>query len=206
MVDFRYMRVHSDEKIKRLKSLRRKGHTINELVSELSIPKTTVWHHIQKVEVLPKYVSALRSRRGGSAKRRLENIEEAKLYAQQLLQGPHRERAIVLAMLYWAEGNKKSCEFINSDGSMIRLYLKILRNAFDLPESYIKPTMRIFTGMDEKECLSYWSEVTEIPKARFKIYLNDGGTRGKTKYGMCRITVKRGGQVLKVIHALKDQV
>jgi hypothetical protein len=34
--------------------------------------------------------------------------------------------------------------------------------------------------------------------------MNDGGTRGRTKYGMCRVGVKKGGQFLKLMHALID--
>ena len=45
------MRVHPKNKIKKLKLLRRQGFSINELVSELNIPKTTVWHHIKEVKV-----------------------------------------------------------------------------------------------------------------------------------------------------------
>lgn len=201
------MRVHASEKIEKLKSLRRKGYSINELVAELSIPKTTVWHHIQNVKILSKYTLILKAKRGGSTKRYKENVKKAQEEAARLLKGPHRERVIALAMLYWGEGHKKKgCEFINSDGSMIRLYLKILRNVFKISEKEIKPTMRIFTGMDRIECLSYWSTVTGIPKQNFKIRFNDGGTRGRTKHGLCRIFLRNGSQTLKILHALIDQI
>jgi hypothetical protein len=66
--------------------------------------------------------------------------------------------------------------------------------------------MRIFTGMDWEGCLSYWSKMTSIPKKEFKVRLNDGGTRGKTRYGMCRIGVRKGDCTLKLMHSLIDQV
>ncbi|OHA46762.1 MAG: hypothetical protein A3A80_02810 [Candidatus Terrybacteria bacterium RIFCSPLOWO2_01_FULL_44_24] len=88
---------------------------------------------------------------------------------------------------------------------MIRVYLFILREVFRIPEEFIKPTMRIFDGMDKTQCLQYWADVTNIPKNKFIIRYNDGGTRGRTKYGMCRITVRKGSNVLKVIHSLVDQ-
>lgn len=201
------MRVHSEEKIRRVKSLRREGHSINEIVAELSVPKTTVWHHIRRVKVLPRYELQLRSKRGGSAKRSLERKKLAKKKARELMLGPDRERVIALAMLYWGEGHKKrSCEFINSDGTMIRFYLKILHEVFEIPNEQLKPTMRIFDGMRTDECLNYWAKVTEMPASCFKIRKNDGGTRGRTKYGMCRITVRKGGQTLKLFHALIDQI
>jgi len=200
------MRVHSAEKIKELKRLRRKGHSIIELVEELSIPKTTIWHHIRDVKVPPKYVAILRARQGGSAERKQRNLERARKRAQELLQGPSRDLSIVIAMLYWAEGSKKGCQFINSDGRMIKSYLTILRNVFDIPEEFIKPTMRIYSGMDRKECLNYWSRITKIPKHKFTIRFNDGGTSGRTKYGMCRIILKKGGNTSKLIQSLIEQV
>ncbi len=200
------MRVHSKEKLKELKELRKRGYSINELVTKLSIPKTTVWHHIRAVQVLPQYISLLKSKRGGSAKRTQENWKKARARAQGLLQGSRREFLIVLAMLYWREGSKKVCEFINSDGKMIKIYLTILRKILNIPEQDIRATMRISSGMNRAECLNYWSNITQIPKKKFVIRPNDGGIRGKARYGMCRITIKRGGNILKLIHSLKEQI
>lgn len=199
------MRIHSADKIKKLKQLRRRGYSINELVKELSIPKTTVWYHIQGVRVMPKYISILRAKQGGSAKRTAMYWQKAQDHAQELLQSKYRELAIAAAMLYWGEGTKKSCEFINSDGRMIKIYLFLLKKAFDVKTEDIQPTLRIFSGMDRAECLDYWSKVIKIPKHKFIIRLNDGGTRGRTKYGMCRITIRKGGNSLKLIQSLIDQ-
>lgn len=200
------MRIHSIKKIKELKKLRRKGFSINELVVKLSIPKTTVWHHIHDIKILPKYVLLLNAKRGGSAKRKEENLEKARQHARKLLRSSSRELLIVVAMLYWGEGSKKRCDFINSDGRIIESYLIILRNVFKIPEEFIKPTLRIYSGMNERKCLNYWSCITKIPKHKFVIRFNDGGIKGRTRYGMCRITVKKGSNVLKLIQSSIDQI
>lgn len=199
------MRVHSMKKIKELKKLRKKGFSMPELVAKLSIPKTTIWHHIHDIKLSPKYAQILKAKYGGSKKRTQKNWEIARKLAQKLLCGDTRDYSIALAMLYWGEGSKKVCEFINSDGRIIETYLFILRTILKVPEESIKPTMRIFFGMDRRGCLNYWSHVTKIPKRKFLIRFNDGGTRGKTKYGMCRITVKKGANTLKIMHSLIDQ-
>ncbi len=201
------MRVHSVEKINLLKRLRKKGYSINELVDALSIPKTTVWHHIHKVLLSPKYAMILESKRGGSAKRTQRKWLIAKENAHQLLCGSNREHVLILAMLYWAEGTKRVCDFINSDGRMIKLYLGILRTVLKIPEINIKPTIRFFSNTEKEECLKYWSMVTGIAKNRFAIRMNDGGTRGRTKYGMCRISLikGKGSETLKLLHSLIDQ-
>jgi len=199
------MHVHSAEQIKKLKALRRRGYSINEIVAELSIPKTTVWHHIQSVEVLQQYISRLHSKRGGSTRRSEIRWEKAQKEAQRLLQTSNRELLIAIAMLYWGEGSKKTFEFINSDGKMIKLYLAIVRRMLKIPEERIKPTVRVFTGMDPEACLSYWARITGIPKHRFFFRMNDGGTRGRTQYGLCRITIRKGSNGLKLMRSLVDQ-
>ena len=196
------MKIHSLEKIKKLKNLRKKGHSINELVKEFSIPKTTVWHHVHNIKIPIKYQKILSSKQGGSQKRKQENLKKAEEQALQLLRGTDRESAIALAMLYWAEGSKRACEFINSDGRMIKLYLTILRKVFNIQEEELRPTMRFFSGMNRRACLQYWSSVTKIPKSKFIVRFNDGGKNCKTKYGMCRITIKRGANLLKLFNSL----
>lgn len=203
------MRIHSIDKIKNLKQLRKKGYSINELVKELSIPKTTVWHHVHNIIISPKYALLLKSKQGGSAKRSQQGWERARDYARKLLCSPHREYAIAIATLYWGEGSKKVCEFINSDGRMIKLYLILLEKLFNISKvdtGSIKPTMRIFSGMDKKESLKYWSDITGITKGNFLVRFNDGGKRGKTKHGMCRITVRKGGYILKILHSLIGEI
>lgn len=199
-------RKHSEEIINSLKKLRKEGHSIDELVTKFSIPKSTIWHHVGHIKISEEFKRILQSRQGGSTKRKALNFKKAREKAIEILNlpNPKRELAIVIAMLYWAEGSKKVCEFINSDGKMIEVYLFIIRNIFGIEEKYIKPTMRIFSGMDKKECLDYWSKITFIPKKNFIIRLNDGGTKCRTKYGMCRITIRKGHTSLKLLLSLRD--
>ncbi|MDD5146343.1 MAG: hypothetical protein PHN39_01140 [Candidatus Pacebacteria bacterium] len=200
------MKVHSVEKIQQLKRLRGEGYSIKELVAELDVPQATVWHHVHKIKILPDYQNIWKAKRGGSAKRAQRNRERAKELAHQLLGGPNRDLVIALAMLYWAEGRKNRCDFINTDGEMIKSYLGIIRKTTNILEDSIKPTLRIFSGMDEGECLEYWSQITKIPKQNFRIRLNDGGTRSRTRHGMCRIEIKKGGIILKLIQALIEEI
>lgn len=199
------MRVHSESKIEELKHLRRQGLSIGQLMIKMQMPKTTIWHHVHTIELSEESRKILRARQGSSERER-KNWEEARKRAAALLAGPYRDAIVALAMLYWAEGNKKhGCNFINTDGTMIATYLLVLRKVLTIPEHAIKPTLRIFTGMDGPACLAHWSQITKIPKDRFRVYLNDGGSRGRSPFGMCRITVSRegnGGKILKLIHSV----
>ena len=200
------MKIHSDEKIKKLKELRRTGHSINEIVRDLSIPKTTVWHHVKNVEVDPEYVLLLKSKiSSGSRTRREKKLKIAEELAKKMLNSSNREYLIVLTMLYWAEGCKKAFNFVNSDGRMVDLYVKILVKVFGVSKERIVPTMRIFSHMDKKECLDYWSRITGLPKSKFFVRIDDGGKESSTKHGMCRITIKKGSDTLKLVLSLIQQ-
>ena len=198
------MRVHDKSIINELIKSRKSGYSIPDLVRIYKIPKTTVWHHVHSIALSSEQQKTLRSRQGGSVRRREVFLQEAVLKAKKLLDGESREFVLILSMLYWAEGSKKVCEFINSDGKMIRLYLYVIRNIFKVKAESIKITVRIFTGMDENKCLIYWSEITKIDKRHFIVRLNDGGTKCNTQYGMCRVTIRKGHTFLKLIHAIKN--
>ena len=108
-------------------------------------------------------------------------------------------------MLYWAEGSKKSCDFVNSDGRMINLCINILVKVFNISRDRLTPTIRIFSGMDRRVCLNYWSKITGLPKSRFFVRMNDGGMKSRTKHGMCRIMIRKGSNILKLVNSLIDQ-
>src|ERR1051326_3543164 len=132
------MKVHSDTKINQIKEMRKQGYSIGDIVLALSVPKTTVWHHIQHVKVEEPFKAALSSRRGGSAARSKREWEEAEFKARQILSGEHSKLAIAAAMLYWGEGGKKSCDIINTDPKLIQLYLKFLYHVLGLAPEQIK--------------------------------------------------------------------
>src|SRR3989344_297218 len=159
------MRVHSLEKIEQLKKLRREGQSIEDLVKILSIPKTTVWHHIQGIKLRKKYILKLKANQGGSRLKKERDLVKAKAEARVLLEGEHSHLVSLLAMLYWAEGdNKNAFSFTNTNADMIRMFISILKNCFHLSNDRLHITVRYFTGMDQDKCLRHWSQVTQIPK------------------------------------------
>ncbi len=196
------MRVHSETKINQIKEMRRSGYSIGEIALALSVPKTTVWHHIKNVTMEEPLKAILSSKRGGSALRSQKEWQEAEILAKQILSGSHSKLAIAAAMLYWGEGGKKTCDIINTDPKLIQLYLKFLYDVLGMTSEKIKLSIRTFTGMDQKECLKYWAGNLNLDPDRFIVRYNDGGVSGKAKYGMCRITLIKGKKVLKLMHSL----
>jgi len=196
------MRVHSREKIEKLIDARKRGMSILDLVKEFSIPKTTIWHHIHTIKLNKSQIKLIKSKQGGSKKRSESQWRDAKTEAEELLKSVDKSFYILFASLYWAEGNKKGFVFTNTDGKMIKLFVLILKKYFHIQREDIKITIRIFSNLNEKKCVQYWSKILDFPKNEMRIYMNDGGTRGKAEYGICRITVKNGGYLNKLIASL----
>ena len=92
------------------------------------------------------------------------------------------------------------CGFCNERG------LQILREVLNISDTSFNITIRIFSRMNEKKCLNFWSDVTKIPKPLIKVRLNDGSSSGKTEHGICRVTIKKGQAELKLMHALTSQI
>jgi hypothetical protein len=199
---------HSKEKIENIKVLRCNGKSILEICRILKLSKTTVWHHIRDIHLNQTQKKILREKGGqSSVKRRVSAELLAGNEADKLLVGQYREEIIIIAMLYWAEGSKTGrCEFINTDPRMIKVYLSILRNVLKITDNSIFITIRIFDGMDKAGCMKFWSRVTNINKDKFSVRLNDGGNSSRSRYGLCRITILRGHQYLKLMHALVEKI
>lgn len=197
------VRIHSKEKIKNLKDARRQGKSIEELMREFSLPKSTVWHHIHTIKLTEKQKVINRLKQGGSKLRSERNWENAKNESKKILQNKENRHLLSLAAaLYWAEGNKKGFVFTNTDVKMIKLFIKILENEFKIKKDRIKITIRIFSNLNRNECIRFWKKNLEIRKNDITVYMNDGGTKGKAHYGICRLTVKNGGNLKKLITSL----
>lgn len=197
------MHVHSLEKIEQLKQLRREGHSIEGLVKILSIPKSTVWHHIQGIKLRKKYILKLKANQGGSRLKKERDLIKAKDEARILIHGKHKYLISLLAMLYWAEGdNKNAFSFVNTNAEMISMFMGILEKCFHINKKQLLITVRYFTGMNRNKCLRHWSKITKVPKKQINMYYNDGGKRGRTEFGMCRIAVKKSGYLFKVVRSL----
>ena len=110
---------------------------------------------------------------------------------------------VILASLYWGEGKKRGgFLFTNTDEKMIKVFMKILRNYFYIKDENIQAVVRICDPMDPSECIKYWKNVTNLSLENIKLNRNNRQNKSKTKYGMCRIIIKKGGYMLKLTSCL----
>ncbi len=111
-----------------------------------------------------------------------------------------KEKLLFLCALYWAEGSKRDFGLSNTDPELIRTFINGLREVFQLPEERFRISIRIYEDLDREKCLDFWESIVNIPKEKFlKVDVLKGKKSGKLEYGMCRIRVTKGADILKKI-------
>ena len=202
------MQRHSHEHIQLLKNDRRCGMSINALMRKYKIPKTSVWHHIKDIKLSQHQKNLLHANQGGSRERKQDDLRKADIEARRLLKNVTISKVapVIFGALYWAEGHKKSFVFTNTDERMIRIFLKILRNYWNVGNNKIDLLIRITNNMDAISCIKHWKQATKLPLKNIRVNINNKQNKSKTKYGVCRITIKKGSYGLKVTHAIINQM
>jgi hypothetical protein len=113
---------------------------------------------------------------------------------------------IILTLLYWAEGTKSSFVFTNTDGEMIRVFLTILHRDFGISIERLQILIRLGTHQQKKEILKYWSRITGVSVANLRVNIHPQYNKTTARYGLCRITLTKGSQLLKVVSALQREL
>ncbi len=89
-----------------------------------------------------------------------------------------RELLVLGAALYWGEGTKYERKngsialvFTNSDPEMILVFMEFLRRILKIPEERIRAGIHMYSQAetDIQKTRQYWSEITNLPAARFYI-------------------------------------
>lgn len=165
--------------------------------------------YIGNISILPKYRQRWLNRRNASKIISERKWATAKEKAEKLITDlSHKELAIIGACLYWAEGAKKDFSFSNTDPIMIRVFLEILRKYFKINNDDIKISLRIYSDLNPKVCLGYWSKITKINLSSRNTSVNilSGSKHGKLKYGMCRIRVRKPSLLIKEVFSIINRI
>lgn len=194
--------------INKIKLLRQKGWSMPEIRKELKIGYGSIFRYIQEVEILPRYKKIWFGKRGGSTKRKKIAEEKARKKAEKLISKlSQKEKIIFLTALYWGEGSKGDFGLSNTNPELIKVFIKGLRSLFNIPTKDLRVSIRIYEDLDRNKCLQFWSKITGVPVNHFvSVNILKGKKKGKLPYGMCRIRVKKGGNLLKYIVAIRNQV
>lgn len=192
------------ELINRVKADRAKGMSLSQLMSKHRMSKTNVWHHVQGIDLPLEVRKAIRAYKGGSRAEKVREWERAQKEASSILDKIDIKSAwpILYAALYWSEGTKSSFVFTNTDERMIQVFLFILRTYLDVKNDVLDFMIRTCVPMNALVCRKNWAKVANVPLSKIRINHNNLHNKSSTKYGMCRITLKRGAYHLKLVHCL----
>lgn len=198
----------NSEVVQKITVLRQKGASLPEISQQLNIPKTTVYRYIKNVQIFPEFKVMWAAKRGGSMKRRLQFEAEAYQYAKELItELSNKEKLLFLTALYWAEGNKKDLILTNTDHNLIKVFMNFARDVLKVKKERFQISIRLYEDISKEESLLFWSKVTKIPVEKFlAVHTIPGKKKGKIKYGMCRVRITKGGDLLKRILAINKVV
>jgi len=198
----------SKETIGKIKLLRQRGYSLPEIKCEVKASHGSIFRHIQGVKILPEYWKEWHGKQGGSIKRMKirEQIAEKKA-KNSIYSLSDKEKMIFLTVLYWGEGSKSDFNLMNTDADLIKIFIKGLREVFNIAKDRFRISIRIYEDLDKQECLKYWSKITGVPAEKFiNVDVLHGNKKGKLPYGMCRVRILKGGDMLKYIKALRKQI
>lgn len=179
--------------------------SITDLMKKYTLPKTTIWYYVRDIQLAKSHKQALLSRRSSGIKRMAKGWKLAEIEANNILSHlqPSSIWPILFTALYWSEGTKKGgFVFTNTDQNMVRVFVKILRTQFEISNKDFEVLVRVNSSMNLSICKTHWSKVTGVPESSIKIDQNDRQNKSKSLFGICRITVKKGGRYLKLTHCL----
>jgi len=172
------------EKVKNL--YYKKGLSAREVGERLDVP---VW---QVIRFMKKYKLP---RRTAAETSRLNFIRSPKSFKiKSSLTEKEESLKIAGLMLYWAEGVKigrNTVDFANSDPAMIKLFLRLLREIYQVNESKLRVLLYCYSNQEVKRLISYWTKITKIPETQFiKPYIRQDfrqSKSGKMPYGLVHI-------------------
>ena len=208
------------------RELRRdRGLPIKEIARQVGVAPSSVSVWVRDVPLTPEQLEALRqmnpayNRQLRGANRNAERGRDRRRRYQETGRAAARQREplfIAGAMLYWAEGDKRSrnaARISNSDPELLRLFVRFLRVHFDVPDEKLRVTCHLFADHIQRqvEIEQHWLNVVELPRAFLnKSFVNvyskysQKKRRNKLPYGTCRVTVHSTEVVQSIYGAIQE--
>ena len=191
-----------------MKELRTSGHSVPEISRITQTAKSSVLRHIKDTPIAREHMRRWLDRKRTAQILCMKRWDDASIRASTMVKDlTDRELYLIGASLYWAGGSKKDFSFANTDGDLVKIFISSLMKTYGVKSDDIFVSIRVYDDLIISDCLKYWSKITGKKLGReTKINVLTGKKHGKLKYGMCRIRVRNGGNLLKLFHSLKEQI
>jgi transcriptional regulator with XRE-family HTH domain len=203
---------------------REEGASIKDIARRVGVSVSSVSLWVRDIELTPEQHAALALRNVAynrqmsgtwkqAAKRRVERTE----YQERGRALARRGDPLFVAgcMLYWAEGarHRNSLRFTNSDPEMVRLFVRFLRDRFEVHHDAFALTCNLFADHLERqrELERFWLDVAELPQSCLRrssvnVYskYSQKKRQNKLPYGTCRISVCRTWLVQTIYGGIQE--
>ncbi len=178
-------RVYTQDEKDKVKKLLLGKKSYAEITKLLGIPKSTVctwygksldrpWQRCTQLEHLKniRKLAVVAVKRKWD-KKRVEDLQEINSNLEKELptypfqnQGFYKS---LLAMLYWAEGDKGNAgtRFANTDPNLARLYISLLRRCYNIDESKLRVRLHLHYYHSVKKMKKFWSKELNVPLNQF---------------------------------------
>lgn len=168
--------------------LRLQGKSYGEIMKELHISsKGTLSYWFRNLKLSEKAKKHLKKNRQLAYKRGLFAFNEKRTKTilaenesifyqscQEIQNLSHKELLLIGATLYWAEGINRElsrgyrlASFTNSDPTMVRVFMRYVREVLLVSDDKIKPGVIIYPNLNAKRVAQFWADIINIPESTF---------------------------------------
>lgn len=185
------MRKYKDQDIIKAKELRKRGrYSFAHLQRLTGIPATTIRNWCGDDYMGTRWDTLLVTN-----ERKRQELKSSEVGVIDSIENINPVNAKVFAsLIYWCEGSKypatNKLDFVNSDPTLVKLYVALLRKAFIIDESKWRIHLQIHDIHNFEEVKSYWSNLLNIPKSQFikpTITKANGGKHRREYWGTCAV-------------------
>ncbi len=175
--------------------LRKQGYSLKEIVSELSVSKSSVSLWVRDIILTTDQKKRL-SEKGHSLeiieRRRSTRLTNEKASRQIIINTgiaeidsvSKQELMFFGIAAYWGEGNKKhrgSVEFFNSDPKFIKIMIKFFTEVCGVPHNKLKGRIHLHQHLDARTAENYWVKISGIPITQFQSTAQQHNKASKNK-------------------------
>jgi len=201
--------------------LRKQGMSYSQIKKILKISKSTLSLWLGHYPLSKQRIRELRDRneqriekyRETRRRKKEERLEQFYKEEKKLV-FPLSKRESFLAglFLYWGEGSKShpaELSISNNDPSIAKFFINWLTRSLSIPREKIKIQLHLYTDMDIKKKVNFWSKTLNIPLVQFtKPYIKKTSSirmshKGGFGHGTCNVRVGNARLSEKILMAIK---
>lgn len=204
--------------------LRKQGKSYSQIKIELGLSKSTLSVWLRNYPLSRERINQLRGRsevriekyRQTMQKKRDERLSQYyKEERKRWLPFSSRELFIAGLFLYWGEGGKtlrNQLSINNTDPSVLKFVLYWMRIALEIPKDKIQVFLHLYSDMNIKKELDFWSKELNMPINLFtKPYIKDSKRSDLTQkgygHGTCGLRVNNTvikERILMLLNVIAD--